>query len=184
MEDSVAVRIGGGDGGLSIHAPAVQGTGLPGTDFRKGSPNTDGINIAGGTDTLITEVNVHNNDDCVSVIASSSWRPRHARPGSNHNGDGYGGDVIVRNVSCTFSHGLSIGSVTHGVIENVTFENVHLVKSDNGCRVKSHANGTGLVTGVTSQHHCRQGAGAGLSSRQERYNIIFHLWGECTSCSR
>ena len=70
VQDSVGVRIGGG--GLSIHAPAIQGGGLPGVGEGKGacppckgSPNTDGMNIAGGDDTLIENVEVHNNDDCV-----------------------------------------------------------------------------------------------------------------------
>ena len=130
LQDSVGARIGGVAGELSIYAPAVQGAGLPGTDFRKGSPNTDGINVAGGTDTLIESINVHNNDDCVSVVASTTWRPRLApnllgdgvEQGAGGAGDivnGYGGDVIVRNISCTYSHGLSIGSVTHGIVTNV-----------------------------------------------------------------
>jgi sucrose-6-phosphate hydrolase SacC (GH32 family) len=33
--------------------------------------------------------------------------------------------------------------------QQVTFENVVFDKSDNGCRVKAHANGTGLVSGIT-----------------------------------
>jgi polygalacturonase len=116
VQDSEHVRIGGVAGELSIYAPAVQGAGLPGTDFRKGSPNTDGINVAGGTDTLIDSIHVHNNDDCVSVVASSTWK---STPGPGGVTNGYGGNVIVRNISCTYSHGLSIGSVTHGIVTNV-----------------------------------------------------------------
>jgi polygalacturonase len=101
VQDSVGVRIGGVAGDLSIYAPAAPES----SHSRKSSPNTDGINIAGGTDTLIEGVRMHNNDDCVSVVASSGWK----------NGVmGYGGDVIVRNVSCDYSHGLSIGSVSQG----------------------------------------------------------------------
>jgi hypothetical protein len=35
------------------------------------------------------------------------------------------------------------------VIRNVTFEDVKFDRSDNGCRIKSHANGTGLVADIT-----------------------------------
>ena len=140
VEDCVGVRIGWG-GGLKIDAPAVEGAGLPGVDFTKGSPNTDGVNIAGGFDTLIENLLVHNNDDCVSVIGSAGGDP--------HATLAHGGNVIVRNVSCTYSHGLSIGSVTHDVIVNTTFEDCSFINSDNGCRIKAHPNGSGSVSGVT-----------------------------------
>ena len=138
VEDSVQVRIGGVAGELTIFAPAAPES----SHSRKSSPNTDGINIAGGFDTLIESVRIHNNDDCISVVASGGWPP-----GSKAT-LGNGGNVIVKNITCEFSHGLSIGSVTEGVVRNVTFEGCAMHHSDNGVRVKTHANGTGLISDI------------------------------------
>ena len=60
----------------------------------------------------------------------------------------YGGNVVVRNVTCDGGHGISIGSIQHGYVSNVTVENVRFSGSDNGARIKTYPNHTGLVTGI------------------------------------
>ena len=66
------------------------------------SPNTDGINVAGGRDQLVADSHISNGDDCLSVVTGT---PAH------DGAMGYGGHVVVRNVTCVWGHGLSIGSV-------------------------------------------------------------------------
>ena len=57
--------------------------------------------------------------------------------------------MIVRNVTCVGGHGISIGSVRHGYVSNTTIEDIRFIGSDNGCRIKTYPNHTGLITGIT-----------------------------------
>ena len=57
------------------------------------SPNTDGINFAGGADQSITDSHISNGDDCVSIVAGKVTT---AAPPEAGGGDiEYGGNVIV-----------------------------------------------------------------------------------------
>ena len=121
------------------------------------SPNTDGINFAGGADQLLSNCTIHNGDDCVSVITygpgagSSSFAvPCQSQPQLCR-----GGNVLVEDLVCDGGHGASIGSVRHGLISNVTFRRVKLLAgptqtldSGGGCRVKSYPNGSGSVSHI------------------------------------
>eukprot|EP01043_Picozoa_sp_COSAG02_P068200 COSAG02_NODE_11240_length_1763_cov_1.400841_1_plen_340_part_10 len=111
------------------------------------SPNTDGINFAGGHDQIIEDSHISNGDDCVSVVCGSSEVP--APPAAGSGTIPFGGHVIVRNVTCVGGHGISIGSVSHGYVSNTTVEDVRFIGSDNGCRIKTYPNHTGLITGIT-----------------------------------
>jgi polygalacturonase len=69
-----------------------------------------------------------------------------------------GGHAIIRNFTCNGGHGLSIGGIRHGTVENVTFSNITATggqagstqdeAAGGGCRVKSRPNSTGTVTGI------------------------------------
>ena len=96
LQDSLHVRIRR----LRVHAPGS-------------SPNTDGVNFCGGTDQIIEDSHISNGDDCVSIVPS--WWTL---------GMGYGGNVVVRNVTCENGHGVSIGSVSHGTVTNATVEDI------------------------------------------------------------
>ncbi|MCL7047991.1 hypothetical protein MKW94_028332 [Papaver nudicaule] len=128
------------------------------------SPNTDGIhieqtksvgiydtNIANGTKKLkfptkfqsyivqvafMIQSPIETGDDCISIGAGCS-------------------DVDIRNITCTHSHGVSIGSLgvrnTQACVSNVTVRNVHMKDSDNGVRIKTWQGGSGSVSGVTFQ---------------------------------
>ena len=106
------------------------------------SPNTDGINFSGGHDQLLENSHISNGDDCISVVCDN------ANQTSNDKGMGYGGNVRVSNVTCVHGHGISIGSVRHGVVRNVTMENITLWYAENGPRIKTYPNNTGLVSDI------------------------------------
>eukprot|EP00041_Stephanoeca_diplocostata_P020843 m.474677 g.474677 ORF g.474677 m.474677 type:complete len:353 (-) comp21678_c0_seq10:155-1213(-) len=105
------------------------------------SKNTDGINFSGGNDQVIENSFISNGDDCVSIVPSSSWPTAGVDLPC-------GGNVVVRNMQCIGGHGVSIGSIRHGHVSNVTVENVTFVGGENGCRIKTYPNNTGLVENV------------------------------------
>ena len=76
--------------------------------------------LFGWTRSTTREVVISNGDDCISVVCDN------ANQTSNDEGMGYGGNVRVSNVTCVHGHGISIGSVRHGVVRNVTMENITL----------------------------------------------------------
>ena len=116
IEDCASVRVSN----LNVTAPAD-------------SPNTDGINFAGGFDQSIVDSHISNGDDCISVVCGK---------------DDKGGNVLVRNVTCVHGHGISIGSVRHGYVSNVTMRNVTMIESENGPRLKTYPNNTGCISGI------------------------------------
>ena len=95
----------------------------------------------GGADQLLADSVVYNGDDCATAITSDTWTPA----GAPAVEGGYGGDVLIRNVTCNHSHGVSIGSVKHGIIRNVTVANVSLANGLNGVRIKAYPNGSGAI---------------------------------------
>ena len=100
------------------------------------SPNTDGINFAGGSDQSIEDSHISNGDDCVSIVTGSQTTAAPALAGGGQIP--YGGNVLVRNVTCDGGHGVSIGSIKHGLVTNATIEDVRFVGSDNGARIKTY----------------------------------------------
>ena len=139
LQDCSAVRVRA----LRVYAPA-------------GSPNTDGINFAGGTDQMIADSHISNGDDCVSIVCGESTKG--PLPGADMGAGAasrlqskpfpYGGNVVVSNVTCVNGHGVSIGSVRRGVVRNVTVEHVTFWDSKNAARIKTYPNNTGLVSGI------------------------------------
>lgn len=64
-------------------------------------PNTDGVEPMWSTDVRVTDVDIHNGDDCITVKSGSR-------------------NVFVENVRCRGSHGVTIGSVWYDDVVNVT----------------------------------------------------------------
>ncbi|GIK04998.1 hypothetical protein Aspvir_009097 [Aspergillus viridinutans] len=98
----------------------------------QGGHNTDGFDIGSSSNVVITGAKVYNQDDCVAV----------------NSGTG----ITFTNGLCSGGHGLSIGSVggrSDNTVQNVSFTNSQVTKSDNGIRVKATAGDTGTIDGVT-----------------------------------
>ncbi|KAK2039135.1 family 28 glycosyl hydrolase [Colletotrichum somersetense] len=94
--------------------------------------NTDGFGISSSDNVLLENINVHNQDDCVAVTSGTG--------------------IAVNNIYCYGGHGLSIGSIGgkgNNTVNGVTFANSSVVKSSNGCRIKSNSGTTGEVSNVT-----------------------------------
>ncbi|OOQ90535.1 endopolygalacturonase [Penicillium brasilianum] len=97
-----------------------------------GGHNTDGFDIGSSSNVVIQGATVYNQDDCVAI----------------NSGTG----ITFSGGFCSGGHGLSIGSVggrNDNTVDNVTFKDSTVTKSDNGIRVKGTAGTTGTIKGVT-----------------------------------
>ncbi len=111
------------------------------------SPNTDGINFGGGHDQSIVDSHISNGDDCVSIVCAGATVP--APAGAGEGQIPFGGNVVVRNLTCSGGHGVSIGSIRHGYVSNVSVSEVRFIGSDNGARIKTYPNHSGLIAGIS-----------------------------------
>ena len=107
------------------NAPNSASDGLP------AAHNTDGFDVSGSTNILITNTTVFNQDDCVAVTSGSN--------------------ITVSNIVCDGSHGLSIGSVggkSDNDVSDVLFTNSIVRNSQNGARIKTNSGTTGSVSNI------------------------------------
>ncbi|KAL5199861.1 hypothetical protein ABZP36_021064 [Zizania latifolia] len=97
------------------------------------SPNTDGIHLTGSVGVSIHNATIASGDDCVSIQ------------------DGCSG-VLVRGVTCGPGHGISIGGLGKGgttaVVSDVTVQDVSLLQTTSGVRIKTWQGGAGSVRDV------------------------------------
>lgn len=111
------------------------------------SKNTDGLNVAGGSDAVVAHCYISNGHVCISIVPSSRTAPP---PGAWPVRLPYGGNVHVHDMHCVGGHGISIGSIKHGIVENVTVEDVVFDGGENGARIKTYPNSTGYVKNIRS----------------------------------
>ncbi|KAJ7801340.1 glycoside hydrolase [Mycena olivaceomarginata] len=111
--------------GTTINAPNSASGGLP------AAHNSDGFDVSGSTNIVITETTVINQDDCVAATS--------------------GTNITVSNMVCDGGHGLSIGSVggkSDNDVSNVLFTNSVVKNSENGARIKTNSGTTGSVSNI------------------------------------
>ncbi|EEB98324.1 hypothetical protein MPER_02191 [Moniliophthora perniciosa FA553] len=94
--------------------------------------NTDGFDVGKSTYVTISNTNVVNQDDCVAF-----------KPGCNY--------VTVTDITCTGSHGLSVGSLAKGsndVVTNVIVKGATMIDSTKATGIKLYdgASGHGVAT--------------------------------------
>lgn len=100
--------------------------------------NTDGWDIYRSDQVVIRDSVIDNGDDCVSFKPNST-------------------NVLVSNLNCTGSHGISVGSLGQfagifDIVENVTAVNIRMSNAQNGARIKAWAGpgvGSGIVKNIT-----------------------------------
>ncbi|KAK7001848.1 putative exopolygalacturonase X [Favolaschia claudopus] len=103
-----------------------------------GAANTDGWDTYRSDNVVIKDSVINNGDDCVSFKVNST-------------------NIIVSNLNCTGSHGISVGSLGQfagmfDIVENVTATNIHMSNAQNGARIKAWAGsgvGSGIVKNIT-----------------------------------
>lgn len=87
--------------------------------------NTDGFDIGASTDVTISSVTVLNDDDCIAF-----------KPGA----DG----VTVTDITCTGSHGLSVGSLgksSDDTVKNVYVSGATMINSTKAAGIKTYPSG-------------------------------------------
>ncbi|KAF5354908.1 hypothetical protein D9756_005522 [Leucocoprinus leucothites] len=100
--------------------------------------NTDGWNIYRSDDVTIRNSVIVNGDDCVAFKPNAT-------------------NVLVENLDCTGSHGISVGSLGQfpgmfDVVQNVLAKNIKMSNAQNGARIKAWAGpnvGSGIVQNIT-----------------------------------
>ncbi|KAJ7118780.1 pectin lyase fold/virulence factor [Mycena epipterygia] len=103
-----------------------------------GPSNTDGWDIYRSDQVTLKNSIINNGDDCVSFKPNST-------------------NIIVSNLNCNGSHGISVGSLGQfagmfDIVENVTSTNIRMSNAQNGARIKAWAGqnvGSGIVKNVT-----------------------------------
>lgn len=111
------------------NAPNAMSSGLP------AAHNSDGFDLSGTNNSFILSSVVNNQDDCVAITS--------------------GNNVQVSGLTCTGSHGLSIGSVggkSNNNVTNILFQDSSCTNCQNGARIKSNYNTTGYIAGITYQN--------------------------------
>ncbi|KAK5174237.1 uncharacterized protein LTR77_001317 [Saxophila tyrrhenica] len=84
--------------------------------------NTDGWDTYRSSNIVIQESVVNNGDDCVSFKPNST-------------------EILVQNMHCNGSHGISVGSLgqykgTYDIVENVMVSNIEMSNATDGARIK------------------------------------------------
>jgi len=106
-----------------------------------GSPNTDGWDTYRSDTISITNSVISNGDDCVAFKPNST-------------------NIFLSNLTCSNSHGISVGSLGEyegifDIVENVLATDITLINTENGARIKAFAGsgvGSGTVKNVTFQN--------------------------------
>ncbi|KAE8152971.1 putative endo-xylogalacturonan hydrolase A [Aspergillus avenaceus] len=87
--------------------------------------NTDAFDIGASTYVTVSTVTISNDDDCVAF-----------KPGANY--------VTVEDVSCTGSHGISVGSLgksSNDTVQNVYAHNITMIGSTKAAGIKTYPSG-------------------------------------------
>ncbi|KAB5518212.1 putative polygalacturonase precursor [Coniochaeta sp. 2T2.1] len=102
--------------------------------------NSDGFDISSSDYVTLRDISVVNQDDCVAVTS--------------------GTQILIDGMYCSGGHGLSIGSVggkSNNTVSGVTFSNSIVTNSENGVRIKTNSNTTGLIRDVTYRNITLEG---------------------------
>eukprot|EP00056_Hartaetosiga_gracilis_P007605 m.110390 g.110390 ORF g.110390 m.110390 type:complete len:439 (+) comp12745_c0_seq2:864-2180(+) len=98
------------------------------------SPNTDGIDLSSTTFAHVHDCHIDNGDDNIAIGSGTS-------------------NVLVERLLCIDGHGTSIGSIgehnSTGYVSNITFRDIHYIRTQNVARVKTWQGGHGAVSNIS-----------------------------------
>ncbi|CDS12141.1 hypothetical protein LRAMOSA04336 [Lichtheimia ramosa] len=102
--------------------------------------NSDFIDLYRSTDVVVKDSVIVNSDDCVSFKPNAT-------------------NIVVKNLDCTGSHGLSVGSLGQyakdgeiDVVRDILVQDITCKDCQNGARIKTWPGGKGLVQNITFDH--------------------------------
>ncbi|KAF9078343.1 pectin lyase fold/virulence factor [Rhodocollybia butyracea] len=103
--------------------------------------NTDGWDIYRSNNITIKDSIINNGDDCVAFKPNST-------------------NILVSNLNCNGSHGISVGSLgefegVFDIVQNVLAIDIQIANAENGARIKAFAGsgvGSGMVQNITYQN--------------------------------
>jgi galacturan 1,4-alpha-galacturonidase len=126
------------------------------SDSQYGTVNTDGADTWNSRDIVIENWTVTNGDDCIAAKGNTT-------------------NLLVKNVTCYGSDGVTIGSVgqyplTPDYVENVLFEDIVLFDSNNGAYIKTWQG----IEQNTSSNGDAGGGGSGYVKNVTFRNFEFH----------
>jgi polygalacturonase len=102
------------------------------------SPNTDALNLSGVHNVIIERCHISTGDDNIVLLCSAA-RKKGVPEVEN---------VVIRDCTLGFGHGLSIGSYTSGGVRNVTAENITFDGTTSGIRMKAWRDRGGVVENI------------------------------------
>ncbi|KMZ72912.1 Polygalacturonase, family GH28 [Zostera marina] len=106
-------------------------------DSPQTSPNTDGVHISKSQNVQITDSNISNGDDCISIGAGTQ-------------------DININGITCTYGHGISIGSLGMNgkvvQVEKIKVSNSNFISTTNGARIKTWQGGSGFARRIIFEH--------------------------------
>lgn len=111
------------------YAPNARSGGLP------AAHNTDGFDLSNSNQTSVLNSTVINQDDCVAITSGTG--------------------VLISGLSCSGSHGLSIGSVggkSQNTVLDITFADSSCTNCQAGARIKTNYNTTGIISGIVYEN--------------------------------
>ncbi|KAF9528653.1 pectin lyase fold/virulence factor [Crepidotus variabilis] len=108
---------------------------------KNSASNSDGWNTYRSDNVTIRDSTIVNGDDCVAFKPNST-------------------NIVVKNLDCTGSHGISVGSLgqypgTYDIVQNIYIKNIKMSKAQNGARIKAWAGpnvGSGIVKNITFEN--------------------------------
>jgi hypothetical protein len=112
------------------------------------SPNTDGVDVVGSTNVVLSDLNISVGDDNIAFKSGLPIDPTDPRQvglpqmATSH--------VQVTNITAGEGDGIVVGSEAHFGVNNVTIQNVHYTFTGWGIRIKSARDRGGPIYNITA----------------------------------
>jgi polygalacturonase len=126
-----------------------------------GSPNTDGVDVVGSTNVVLTNLNINVGDDTIAFKSGLPIDPTDPRQvGLPQMATS---NVQVTNITAGEGMGIVFGSEAHFGVNNVTIQNVHYKWTAFGIRIKSARDRGGQIYAITAEDLVMDGVTVPLS---------------------